>query len=340
MAGHSPDVAPRVSPSEDSVELPLDLASVGAARRWVASRLAGWGPDGRGMACLLASELVANVMLHARTPVTLQLTGGDGSCRLSVYDGDPHLPVIKRYGSDAPTGRGLVLVSRLSDRWGFEHRPPGKVVWAELSESALVAAAMAGEDAGPGKDPVVPAEPAPEPAADNPAPAANPGAAAHPGAAGAGAPAGGEWHEAAVRLLGAPLALLAEAQQHNDELMREFAFLAGTSHPISVRLKDLAGEVQAHFRPIERGIRTTIAGAESEGQAGVDLDVTLSRSGWAALQSLSELLDEADAFCERMELLTLTSSPGVRRLRHWYTAEVRRQLDGQPPTPWAAAPPA
>jgi anti-sigma regulatory factor (Ser/Thr protein kinase) len=53
---------------------------------------------------------------------------------VEVWDLSTALPVAKQPDPDAESGRGLLLVEALTERWGWEHIPnwPGKVVWAEL----------------------------------------------------------------------------------------------------------------------------------------------------------------------------------------------------------------
>nr|WP_214107974.1 ATP-binding protein [Acrocarpospora catenulata] len=40
-------------------------------------------------------------------------------------------PRVRR-GGDACSGRGLWLVERLADAWGYREHPRGRVVWFEL----------------------------------------------------------------------------------------------------------------------------------------------------------------------------------------------------------------
>jgi hypothetical protein len=62
-----------------------------------------------------------------------------------VADGVEVSPVRKRYGPEAATGRGLLLIERMAAAWGTEPSgagppgtpgPPGKVVWFELAAGA------------------------------------------------------------------------------------------------------------------------------------------------------------------------------------------------------------
>ena len=58
-----------------------------------------------------------------------------------------------------------------------------------------------------------------------------------------------------------------------------------------------------------------------------------------AATALLALLDEADEFCRSgQHLLTVVSTPEVRRYRHWYLSEFVRQIGGDEPVPWPAYP--
>ncbi|NYI03742.1 ATP-binding protein [Allostreptomyces psammosilenae] len=118
--------------------LPAAPASVGAARRLVSDALADWrAPDLLDDVALCATELVTNAIQHGSRPGRavhvrlLPLPAAEG-LRLEVHDTGPALPRPCPAGPDDTRGRGLLLVSALSDAWGTEHRPPaGKVVWCE-----------------------------------------------------------------------------------------------------------------------------------------------------------------------------------------------------------------
>ncbi|WP_274912523.1 ATP-binding protein [Streptomyces sp. WZ-12] len=112
-----------------------------AARRLVRTACATWGLEGHAeIGALIISELVANAVRHTTShsirvivdrPAATQL-------RLAVVDKDPYaLPVLRFPGDEDERGRGLLLVDRLSERWGCDVlgsavRPWGKRSWAEL----------------------------------------------------------------------------------------------------------------------------------------------------------------------------------------------------------------
>ena len=81
---------------------------------------------------LLVTELVTNAVMHAHSPVRVQVVVDDHQVRVAVHDDVPQPPVRRRASEEALGGRGLLLLDRLSDRWGYDARPPGKTVWFEI----------------------------------------------------------------------------------------------------------------------------------------------------------------------------------------------------------------
>ena len=128
--------------SAGRLDLRPEPTSVGVARRWVGGVLEHWSSDGSKAAALIVSELVGNVVLHARTELHVSVVVEESRLRVEVSDLDPTTPSLKVYGADASTGRGLRLVSMLSDEWGIDRRPDGKTVWAELSDQPLAPGAV------------------------------------------------------------------------------------------------------------------------------------------------------------------------------------------------------
>jgi hypothetical protein len=115
------------------IELPGVVRSVRAARSFVEDAI-GDCPEGvRNIAVLLVSELATNAVLHAQSGFDVRVRVGDDRLRIEVHDGSPTPPVVKDYGVDAVTGRGVRLVQLLSSRWDVDTGPDGKTVWFELS---------------------------------------------------------------------------------------------------------------------------------------------------------------------------------------------------------------
>jgi anti-sigma regulatory factor (Ser/Thr protein kinase) len=92
-----------------------------------------------GDALQVVAELAANAAVHGRVPgrsflLTLRLTAADSVLRIEVTDTRPdRLPVPQPPTADGESGRGLLIVEALADRWGVTEGPaPRKTVWAEL----------------------------------------------------------------------------------------------------------------------------------------------------------------------------------------------------------------
>ena len=127
-----------LGPPDPGHHLRLDLEPVlGAARRareLVTEACARWDcPDLTGPACIVLTEMVNNVVAHARTPMTVMLARQPDRMSVAVRD---HSTTIPRFtGPVAPTsygGRGLLLIDSVSSRWGNLALDQGKVVWALL----------------------------------------------------------------------------------------------------------------------------------------------------------------------------------------------------------------
>ena len=85
-------------------------------------------------ALLATSELVANAVRHARTPLDLEVRRTDNGWLVAVTDGERSAPTPRQPDATAESGRGLLIVHRSSDRNGWEPTGQGKVVWVELWE--------------------------------------------------------------------------------------------------------------------------------------------------------------------------------------------------------------
>lgn len=80
----------------------------------------------------VVSELATNAIRHAKSAFVLEVRSHDGHVRVAITDvsADPPRPSVRAKGD--PTGRGLMIVEAMSDRWGFHPDGVGKVVWAEI----------------------------------------------------------------------------------------------------------------------------------------------------------------------------------------------------------------
>ena len=127
------DAAPRHRRRQ--MRLACDPASGRLARRLVAQTCREWGISGIiSDAMVVASELADNMVHHARSEGWLRLALRGKMLTVAVADADPRLPRLRVPGLRAAGGRGLVLVDKLSRKWGTASRfPHGKVVWAILT---------------------------------------------------------------------------------------------------------------------------------------------------------------------------------------------------------------
>ena len=122
---------------ESRLSLPAEPTSASRARTFVRELLASWrAEEFEEPAALLTSELVTNALLHARSAVEVTVRLADGHLWVGVSDAAAGPPVRKHYGTEAATGRGLLLVDRIASAWGTEPSATGKVVWFELAEGA------------------------------------------------------------------------------------------------------------------------------------------------------------------------------------------------------------
>ncbi|NKQ27093.1 SpoIIE family protein phosphatase [Streptomyces galbus] len=112
-------------------EVPADPAAVADARRAASRRLAEWGLEELAFTTeLVVSELVTNAIRHADGPIRVRLLRGR-TLVCEVYDGGATAPHLRHPRTTDEGGRGLLLVSRFTRRWGTRFTPEGKIIWAE-----------------------------------------------------------------------------------------------------------------------------------------------------------------------------------------------------------------
>jgi anti-sigma regulatory factor (Ser/Thr protein kinase) len=128
-----------------SITLPPDLPNIGAARRFVRAQLEHDGADfDIDVALLLTTELVSNVVRHARTDLMVSVSiSVESSIRVEVHDGQAATDAFRELLASPEVvvpattfgGRGLGLVAALASRFGLSDEPGpgnGKIVWFEL----------------------------------------------------------------------------------------------------------------------------------------------------------------------------------------------------------------
>jgi|GEM_PF-2045854 len=113
---------------------------IGGARVELREVLYDWAiEDHVDATTLLATELLANVLVHTESEAVMEvyLTGEHGArtVHVEVYDHSDELPHRRTPGEMASSGRGLVLLEMLAHRWGVNPRGHGKSIWFEMDEN-------------------------------------------------------------------------------------------------------------------------------------------------------------------------------------------------------------
>ncbi|QUW78459.1 ATP-binding protein [Streptomyces mirabilis] len=125
------------------IDIALTAAAVSGVRDLVRACLRLWGlTELDWRVTLTVSELLTNAFQHARkehessVPVKVVLTRTPDGVFLCVSDPHPRFPAPVLAGDNDEGGRGLVLIKKLSDRYGCSSTAHGKDVWATILHSA------------------------------------------------------------------------------------------------------------------------------------------------------------------------------------------------------------
>lgn len=142
-----------------------------------------------------------------------------------------------------------------------------------------------------------------------------------------------------VHLLQLPVDLQLDASQWHEDLMREFALIdlggedaGGTTVP--ARLLSLVSELRARYEQFSTPAREQLAAAREQGRDTTDVTYRVPPEVADAAERFNDLLEEADAFCRRGDLLTLAAPTEYAAFRRWFLQEFVVQLRGGPATPW------
>ncbi|MFF9057888.1 SpoIIE family protein phosphatase [Streptomyces sp. NPDC014882] len=123
----------RVLPPDRVAEwdVPPDPAAVAGVRAAATDKLDEWGLSELGFSTeLVLSELVTNAVRYGCGPIRMRLIH-DRTLICEVADGSSTSPHLRYAATTDEGGRGLFLVSQLTERWGTRYTPQGKVIWAE-----------------------------------------------------------------------------------------------------------------------------------------------------------------------------------------------------------------
>jgi anti-sigma regulatory factor (Ser/Thr protein kinase) len=119
---------------------PPDPAVLASARSFAADRLQDLGlSEVEDDVQLLLTELITNVIIHARTDFEVRVEPSGDGVRVEVLDGNPTMPAAGTLAPGALSGRGLTLVQSVAVRWGAHHNEgDGKTVWFDVVPGAVV----------------------------------------------------------------------------------------------------------------------------------------------------------------------------------------------------------
>ena len=295
------------------LELARESTAPALARRFVSDRLTD---TGLGELCDSAesavTELVTNVLVHTESTARVRVLAEGGSARIEVQDGCPTLPVAGTLDTTAVSGRGLVLVTRLTQRWGVTPAAKGKTVWFEVSGGAPHSEVEVDALLDMWIDEVQ----------------GDVAAALHAALAASAEPL------RHVRLENVPTQLLNDAKSHLDGLVRDMALLDEAASAqegigddlaaLAARLTHLATELIG-FR---NEIRRQAVGAVTRRDAVLSLQLDLPVSLRGRLIEYRDALDEADHQCEQGRLLVAAPPSEQIEFRRWKLDRIIEQLSG------------
>jgi hypothetical protein len=144
------------------------------------------------------------------------------------------------------------------------------------------------------------------------------------------------------RVIGLPIATQARAQEQADELTRELTLIGeqlrqeGNTRELPSRLVDLIEQLSSRYAPFTGEQEQQLADAIARGEDTIDLVYQVPESVAGAAQALSDILDEADAYCRAgQHLLTLATPDDLVVYRRWYLSQFTDQAAGGSPVTWA-----
>lgn len=275
--------------------------SVQVARRVASDALLALGrPELGDDVATVVSELVANAVIHARGPIEISVREDGAGVRVAVSDGSATRPHWRPVSDTATSGRGLLLVQRLSTRWGVEAQLDGKTVWALVERPTDVTDDMSAEDLlAQWADDASPASPAPPAIVDV--------------------------------VVTVDVAAMLDSRAHTDDLTRELQLIAMNEHSTRAEpsVLRLAGELAAAteaFHDARRQIHHQTLSAAQRGQTDVTLHLQLPQDSAAAARDWLAALDQADALTTQGALLLPPFPPALVAFRRAYIAAIISEL--------------
>jgi CheY-like chemotaxis protein len=122
------------TPYTAQIQLGPSMADVRVARRFLEENCVKWGcAKALADVRLVLSELVTNALVHGGSRCELRARFTNGLLRIEVRDRGSGTPDLRAPAPESEGGRGLMIVSSMSQSWGVDaDEGGGKVVWAEI----------------------------------------------------------------------------------------------------------------------------------------------------------------------------------------------------------------
>ena len=115
--------------NDDTLNIHVTVPSTMAAgRNTLHNGLLRWGCSNIDDIVLVFAELVTNATVHTADASTTVITHIPPNLRIAVHDSSHANPELRH--DAGPGGFGLRIVNQLSDSWGWDQTPTGKVVWS------------------------------------------------------------------------------------------------------------------------------------------------------------------------------------------------------------------
>ena len=141
-----------------------------------------------------------------------------------------------------------------------------------------------------------------------------------------------------VRLLAAPLQLLAAGREWHDSVLAELRSRAlnPTSVPAGTppRLEELTQVLGVRYGSAAPRPDAEVDAALDAGRLQLDLTYRVPPDAAPAARALADLLDEVDGFCELGLLLTGPRPAELRVFAAWWSEQVSSQCAGAQPRAW------
>lgn len=142
-----------------------------------------------------------------------------------------------------------------------------------------------------------------------------------------------------VRILGLSLDAYSASSAHHDELFREFALVVSrppsAGHEVPAQLLAMIERLNDRFSTFTATPTAELQAAIERGAKTVDLTYYLPASAREQIAELTDLLAQADEYCQQGDLLTVAPPEDAVRFRNWFLREFVAQIDGAPPVPWS-----